>query len=58
MTKFFVGSGCWPLKMRNAKPATKAAKISHFIEGGVLEAAQHLVRCAGGGAFCGKRARA
>src|SRR5688572_6645053 len=30
ITKFFVGSGCWPLKMRKARPATKAAKISHF----------------------------
>src|SRR5687768_3436829 len=30
MTKFFVGSGCWPLKMRKARPAMKPAKISHF----------------------------
>src|SRR5687767_11323741 len=30
VTKFLVGSGCWPLKMRKARPATKAAKISHF----------------------------
>ena len=29
----FVGSGCWPLKIRNAIPATKAAKMSHFMEG-------------------------
>src|SRR5438309_6579165 len=32
MTKFFVGSGCCPLKMRNANPAVKAAKINTLMD--------------------------
>src|SRR6266403_2166809 len=27
ITKFLVGSGCWPLKIRNANPAMKAARM-------------------------------
>src|SRR6266853_473771 len=30
ITKFLVGSGCWPLKIRNANPAMKAARMKTF----------------------------
>src|SRR5437762_2885145 len=33
MTKFFVGSGCCPLKTRKARPPTNAAKIRNFAYG-------------------------
>src|SRR5437764_11670054 len=32
ITKFFVGSGCCPLKMRTARPPMNAVKMTHFTE--------------------------
>jgi len=33
MIKFLVGSGCWPLKTRNASPPANTAKITPLMKG-------------------------
>src|SRR6059058_4248347 len=42
ITKFLVGSGCWPLKIRNANP-NESGKNEDFDVGCRLETAQQFV---------------
>ena len=41
ITKFFIGSGCCPLKMRKPRPAMNAAKIDVFTHAADSRVAAH-----------------
>ena len=58
MTKFFVGSGCCPLKTRKAEPGDEAGQDQHFHAGRLFQSAKQLVTGAPSPRFLGGQSAA